>query len=149
MNVAGTSHADVTFKKHICASALEARTNLWKCSGVSRHNQVGLMHKVACSSFCWSVGAWTVTQRQLINMRAVFARPAKRVLRMALYWSDSDQIYHRRVNKVLRQTMCKAQVESIDAYILKRMCDYIGHLVRACSRNPLHLTGGVRRCLKF
>ena len=143
MSVAGTSHADATFKKHICASALESRANLWKCPGVSRKNKISLMQKVACSSFCWCVGSWTVTRRQLISIRAVFARQAKRALRLPRYWGDSDEVYHRRANKVLRLTLHESRILPIDAYILKRMYDYAGHLVRVSARDPQHLTGAV------
>ena len=99
------------------------------------------MHKVACSSFCWSVGAWTITKRQLSELRGVFARPAKQALRAPRYRGEGDEAYHRRLNRLPGQTMSTADVMAIDAYTLKRMYDYAGHLVRALDENPLHLTG--------
>ena len=139
--VAGTSHADITFKRHICSSAIKSRHSLWKCPGASRKNKIKLMHKVASSSFCWSVGAWTITQRQLSQVRAVFARPAKQALRAPRLWSESEEKYHRRLNVILKQTLNDAATDRIDHYVLKRMYDYTGHLVRVLAENPRHLTG--------
>ena len=99
------------------------------------------MHKVASSSFCWSVGAWTLTKRQLSQLRGVFTRPAKPALRLPRIFAESDERYHRRLNRTLQQTMCAAGVDGLDVYVCKRMYDYTGHLVRALAENPLHLTG--------
>ena len=99
------------------------------------------MSEVARSSFCWSVGAWTVTQRELATLRAAFARPAKRALRVQRYCGDSDEMFHRRANRVLRQTMNQAKVADMDVSVLGRMYDYAGHLARALANDPSHLTG--------
>ena len=115
------------------------------CSGASRKNKVSLMHKATSSSFCWSIGAWTVTKRQLSDLRAALATPAKRALRAPRYWAESDEAYHRRLNRLLQKTLLEADVSTLDKYIQKRVYDYAGHLVRALSDNPAHLTGLVLR----
>ena len=56
-------------------------------------------------------------------------------------WSETDEHYHRRLNRILNQTMNEAAVDRIDHYVLKRMYDYTGHLVRVLDENPRHLTG--------
>ena len=93
------------------------------------------------SSFCWSVGAWTITKRQLSQLRAACARPAKKALRLPRLRGESDEHYHRRLNRTLAQTMSDAAVGRIDRYVLKRMYDYTGHLMRVLAENPMHLTG--------
>ena len=56
-------------------------------------------------------------------------------------WSETDEHYHRRLNRILHQTMNEAAVDRIDRYVLKRMYDCTGHLVRVLDENPRHLTG--------
>ena len=58
-------------------------------------------------------------------------------------WAESDEHYHRRLNRMLNQTMSGAAIERIDHYVLKRMYDFTGHLVRVSAENPRHLTGMV------
>ena len=87
----------------------------------------------------------SVTKRQLSELRGAFAAPAKRSLRAPRYWGESEEAYHRRLNRLLQQTLAAAGVETIDLYLLTRMYDYAGHLVRALQDNPLHLTGLVLR----
>ena len=45
-------------------------------------------------------------------------------------WSESDEHYHRRLNRMLNATLNDAAAERIDHYVLRRMYDYTGHLVR-------------------
>ena len=54
-SVSGTSHADITFKQHICTAVINARCKLWSCPGVCRGRKIELMHKVASTSFCWTL----------------------------------------------------------------------------------------------
>ena len=99
------------------------------------------MFKVASTSYCWSVGAWTVNGRELASLRAAFARPAKAGLRVSRLWGDSDETYHRRMNRSFKQTLSECKLADIDVYVLGRMYDYAGHLMRAVDANPLHLVG--------
>ncbi len=39
--------------------------------------------------------------------------------------------------------MVAAELQTIDVYILGRMYDYAGHLIRVLHENPRHLTGFV------
>ena len=94
------------------------------------------MHKVASSSFTWCVGAWTVNQRQLALMRAAFNRQAKGALHVLRLWGDTEEAYHRRANRTLRQTMEACGLADIDVYVLKRMYDYTGHLLRISKTSP-------------
>jgi len=126
---------------HICSSAVESRRDLWSCRSASRNNKLSLMHKVACGSFTWCVGAWTVTQRQMVSMRAAVNRQAKGALNVHRVWGDTEESYHRRANKVLSQTMKACGLPDVDVYILKRMYDYTGHLARIVRDKPEHLTG--------
>jgi len=142
-SVAGTSHSDIVFKRHINVSAIDSRRSLWSCPGVSRHNKLSLMFKVASTSFCWSVGAWTVNGRELSTLRASFARPAKAALRLPRLWGDTDESFHRRLNRSLKTCLKEKQIPDLDVYVLVRLYDYAGHLARAISLNPTHLTGQV------
>ena len=144
--VNGTSHADITFKRHILTSAISCRRSLWSCPHVCRRRKAELMFKVASTSFCWSVGAWTVNQRELCALRVAFSRPAKAALKVPRIWGDTVESHQRRMNRALRQTIQECRLPDIDVYVLGRMFDYTGHLMRLVARNPLHLTGLV---LKF
>ena len=97
------------------------------------------MARVGTASFCWSVGAWTVTQRGLAGLRAAYARPAKSSLRVQRLWGDTDESYNRRANRILRETMTAEKLAHLDVYVLKRMYDHTGHLLRILSDRPEHL----------
>ena len=101
------------------------------------------MHEVVVSTFSWCVGSWTVTRRQLASLSAVFARSAKKALRAPRLWSDMDEAYHRRGNRLLKKTLVDCGLASIDVHVLGRMFDYTGHLLRAVETNPGHLTGQI------
>ena len=73
------------------------------------------------------------TKRQLSQLRAAWARPAKKALRVPRFRGETDEHYHRRLNRTLAQTTSDAAVGRIDCYVLKRMYDYTGHLVRVLS----------------
>ena len=109
------------------------------------------MSLVASASFCWSVGAWTVTQRELTALRGAFASHAKESLRVSRYWSDTDAAYHRRRNQVLKRIMEETVLAHLDVYVLKRMYDYAGHIQRAVADNSsqqcrIYLSGGTSQC---
>ena len=139
--VNGTSHADITFKRHICTSAISSRTTLWRCAGVSKQTKLSLMFKVATSSFSWCVGAWTVNSRELTSLRSAFKRPAKSMLRMRKLWTETDEGFQRRLNRTLKACMVECRIPDTDVYVLARIFDYAGHLARAIAVNPTHLTG--------
>ena len=143
--VGGTSHADCIQKQHICASAVEVRNKLWTCPVVSRGRKLDLMFKVASSSFCWCVGAWTVNSRKLSALRATLRKPAKSAMRVPRYWMDTEKSYHRRGNRIARETMKENRTPDIDVYVLGRMYDYAGHVLRESDRNSHHLIGHLLR----
>ena len=120
----------ITFKRYICASAIDSRRTLWSCPRVCRRRKIELMFKVASTSYCWSVGAWTVNGRELASLRAAFARPAKAALRVSKLWGDSDETYHRRINRSFKQTLSECKLPDIDVYVLGRLYDYAGHLMK-------------------
>ena len=97
------------------------------------------------SRFCWSVGGWTVNQRELTEIRNSYTKPAKRALRVPRHCSESDKKYHRRLNNTLRDSMAKAKLPDLDVYVLRRLYDYPGHLVRILADQPNHLTGRVMK----
>ena len=140
-NANGTSHADITFKRHICNSALQLRSPLWACRQATRKKNVCLMHLVACSSFSWCVGAWTINRRLLTSLNGVFTRHAKSSLRLPRFRREGDAGYHRRMARELWEKMQEANLARMDAYVLGRLYDYAGHLARAIQANPGHLTG--------
>ena len=99
------------------------------------------MFKTASTSCWWSVGAWTVNARELTSLRAAISRPAKAALKVPKLRGDTDEMYHRRINRAFKLTMTDCKLPDIDAYVLSRMYDYAGHLQRAVTANPLHLAG--------
>ena len=101
------------------------------------------MHKVAASSFTWSVGACTVNQHQLATLRAAVSRQAEASLRVRRLWGDTDEEYHRRANRTPKRNMDACRLADVDVYVLKRMYDYTGHLPRVIKDKPDHLTGKV------
>ena len=103
------------------------------------------MHKVATSSYSWCAGAWTVNQRELSSLKAAYTKAAKSALRVPRKPTDTDEAYHKRSNRILQDTILKAGLADVDVYVLSRMYDYAGHLVRAIRRDPEHLVGAVIR----
>ena len=134
----GTSHTDFIFKQHLCTSALEMRQSLWKCPGVSRRHKLKLMFKVATSSFSWSVGAWTVTQRKLQSLSATFSKPAKAAMRAPRFFHEFDEQYHRRLNRALKAVLQSCELPDVHVYVLPRMYNYVGHALRAFNRPSGH-----------
>eukprot|EP00973_Karenia_brevis_P031593 4356982-Karenia_brevis.AAC.1 len=72
-------------------------------------------------------------------------------MRVPRLWNDTDEAYHRRRNRILRATMHENSIPDLDAYVLARMFDYTGHLVRSCQRKPDSLLGKVirYRCCEY
>ena len=122
---------------------MRSKGQLWSCRGVGRVKKLKLLHLVASSSFSWCVGAWTITQRSLVQLNAQFTRVAKTAVRAVHYFGDTDEMYHRRCNKLLRKCMVESGLPDLQVYVLGRMFDHTGYLVRSFSRSPNHLTGRV------
>ena len=61
-------------------------------------------------------------------------------MRVARMWNDTDESFHRRANRVLRDELSSLSLPDMDVLILSRMYDYVGHLLRSIDRNPEHLT---------
>ena len=55
-------------------------------------------------------------------------KPAKRHLRVPRVRGQSDEAYHRTVNRTLRNAMKDSSIPDLDVYVLARMYDYTGHL---------------------
>ena len=134
-------HNGTTFKQYVCVGALGARISLWACSSVSRIKKLKLMSKVASSSFCWCVGAWTVNKREISRLKAAFNRKAKQAMKFPRLWCDSDESYYRRCNRLYKKLLRSADILELVQYVLGRMFDYVGHIIRESQRNPNHLTG--------
>ena len=81
--------------------------------------------------------------RGLSALRSSFARPAKAAMRLPRLWGDTDERYHRRLNRSLKTCLQEKQIPDLDVYVLARLYAYAGHLVWAVSANPAHLTGHV------
>ena len=65
-------------------------------------------------------------------MLSEYARYAK----VARIWGETDQHYHRRVASFVKRERTKNDVKDLDAYVLSRMYDYVGHVIRMGSRYP-------------
>ena len=49
--------------------------------------------------------------------------------------------FHRRLNKCYKQLVQSEKLPDLDVYVLARMYEYVGHLIRVIRREPAHLTG--------
>ena len=97
------------------------------------------MFKVAVSSFCWSVGPWRVTQRDLQGISGMMLNEYKTCLKMRPGPSESEAHFHRRVAIQSRTLQPRGQLIDLDAYVLGRMYDYMGHVVRMGARDKQFL----------
>ena len=87
-----------------------------------------------------------MNQRELSALRSALSKPARAAMKVPRIWGDTDETHHKRMNRVLRQTLSESKLPDLDVHVLSRMFDYTGHLMREVSRNQNHLTGHV---LKF
>ena len=122
------------------------KQQLWSCRRVSRKQKLRLMFKVWTSSYSWCTGAWTVNSRKLLAFKSAFSKLAKRAMRPPRFWSDSDEVFHRRSNRLLKETTIQCGLPDVEVHLLATMYNYAGHLVRSSCRNQGHLTG---RLVKF
>ena len=51
-------------------------------------------------------------------------------------WGESDQHYHRRVASAVQKERIKNDIMDLDAYVLGRMYDFVGHVIRMGNREP-------------
>ena len=65
----------------------------------------------------------------------------KKCIRLPKLWGEEDAHYHRRVASCSKEVRAKQKLIDLDGYILGRMFDYVGHVLRAGSRDP--------QCLPF
>ena len=50
--------------------------------------------------------------------------------------TESDEQYHRRLATISRTTRTQSNITDLDAYVLGRMYDFVGHVIRMGCREP-------------
>ena len=135
VNVHGNTHADIVFKRQLCKAAVQSKTLLWRNPSGSRAAKFSLMFRVATGSISWSVGPWSVTQRDLQGLNGMLLAEYKSCIRLPRLWGETDNHYHRRLSSMSRKIRIENRILDFDAYILGRMYDYVGHVVRMGMRD--------------
>ena len=139
VNVRGACHADIIFKKQLVKSSLHSKQALWSNASGSRKSKMRLMFRVASSAICWSVGAWKTTRRDLAGLNGMLLDEYKKCFKVRRYWGESDNHFHQRVGTLSRQLRSETKLRDFDGYVLGRMYDYVGHIIRAGTREPAYL----------
>ena len=139
INVKGNTHPDFIFKKHIMKSAITRHRQLWQCKTASRASKMKLMMTVAESAICWSVGHWKLKKTDQSNLRGIMTEQFKKFMKLPRKPAETDDAYHRRLGAAIKHTKEHHRIPNLDARVLSRMYDYIGHVVRAGQREPNNL----------
>ena len=60
-------------------------------------------------------------------------------MRLPRKLDETDGHYHQRLNSAIKHTKQHHRIPNLDDRVMSRMYDYVGHLVRAGTRNPTNL----------
>eukprot|EP00973_Karenia_brevis_P067427 9377724-Karenia_brevis.AAC.1 len=88
------------------------------------------MHKVYLGTVSWSVGAMGLTQNTLQKFRAGLFRKAKGHMNVTRLRGETDNSYHKRLGKAVKEAQYKFKLPDVDVLFLRRKYDYAGHIVR-------------------
>ena len=55
----------------------------------------------------------------------------RRCVRLPRTWGQSDAHFHARLGREVKKTRLESGLVDLDAYVLGRMYDYMGHVIRA------------------
>ena len=64
-------------------------------------------------------------------------------MRLPSYTHETDEGFHRRLNRLYKETMEAEKLADMDLHVLSRMYDHVGHTVRSTRRVDVHLTGAM------
>ena len=98
-----------------------------------------LMLKVTTSTVAWSVGAWKLTRRDMAGLNGMQLGEYKKCIRLPRFWGESKDHFQRRLASLSKCIRTKLGLVDLDGYMLGRMYDYVGDVVRAGHREQQHL----------